>query len=301
MTLRLSSDSCFLNAKGVSDRHSQCWYRHPGAVGGGEAPRRCPFSQEHPLVHVFWYVLFFFFVLFFGLFVSLALWISPWIKKTNRSPMHTFFFCGQGQGQTSMYLPKCRQRQMYFVGGELQEGTEVPIASRPLFRLLWDEPLVVTCKALSGPLSTSPAFLLSSPQAYLRPLRSLVHFRAFVNTTSASPPADSYRLSRLQLRHSFFGGGGGGTASPHQAWGRGSSWRPRSNRVLLQGRASSELNHLSTCLSSLLLPFLGSFSSSLHPHPLPCLSPSPSSLEFILLVQNQSFTDEEWSLLEPCV
>lgn len=194
MTLRLSSDSCFLNAKGVSDRHSQCWYRHPGAVGGGEAPRRCPFSQEHPLVHVFWYVLFFFFVLFFGLFVSLALWISPWIKKTNRSPMHTFFFCGQGQGQTSMYLPKCRQRQMYFVGGELQEGTEVPIASRPLFRLLWDEPLVVTCKALSGPLSTSPTFLLSSPQAYLRPLRSLVHFRAFVNTTSASPPADSYRL-----------------------------------------------------------------------------------------------------------
>lgn len=111
------------------------------------------------------------------------------------------------------------------------------------------------------------------------------------------------RLSRLQLRHSFFGGGGvgWGTASPHQAWGRGSSWRPRSNRVLLQGRASSELNHLSTCLSSLLLPFIGSFSSSLHPHPLPCLSPSPSSLEFILLVQNQSFTDEEWSLLEPCV
>lgn len=92
MTLRPSSDSCFLNAKGVSDRHSQCWHRHPGAVGGGEAPRRCPFSQEHPLVHVFWYVLFFFFVLFFGLFVSLALWISPWIKKTNRSPMHTFFF-----------------------------------------------------------------------------------------------------------------------------------------------------------------------------------------------------------------
>lgn len=113
-----------------------------------------------------------------------------------------------------MYLPKCRQRQMYFVGGELQEGTEVPIASRPLFRLLWDEPLVVTCKALSGPLSTSPAFLLSSPQAYLRPLRSLVHFRAFVNTTSASPPADSYRLSRLQLRHSFFGGGGGGGGRP---------------------------------------------------------------------------------------
>lgn len=134
MTLRLSSDSCFLNAKGVSDRHSQCWYRHPGAVGGGEAPRQCPFSQEHPLVHVFWYVLFFFFVLFFGLFVSLALWISPWIKKTNRSPMHTFFFfCGQGQGQTSMYLPKCRQRQMYFVGGELQEGTEVPLVLSSVF------------------------------------------------------------------------------------------------------------------------------------------------------------------------
>lgn len=103
MTLRLSSDSCFLNAKGVSDRHSQCWYRHPGAVGGGEAPRRCPFSQEHPLVHVFWYVLFFFFVLFFGLFVSLALWISPWIKKTNRSPMHTFFFLWSRTG-TNEYV-----------------------------------------------------------------------------------------------------------------------------------------------------------------------------------------------------
>lgn len=239
----------------------------------------------------------------FCFLVCLFLWLFGFhhgLKRQTDLPCTLFFFCGQGQGQTNMYLPKCRQRQMYFVGGELQEGTEVPIASRPLFRLLWDEPLVVTCKALSGPLSTSPAFLLSSPQAYLRPLRSLVHFRAFVNTTSASPPADSYRLSRLQLRHSFFGGGGG-TASPHQAWGRGSSWRPRSNRVLLQGRASSELNHLSTCLSSLLLPFLGSFSSSLHPHPLPCLSPSPSSLEFILLVQNQSFTDEEWSLLEPCV
>lgn len=200
-----------------------------------------------------------------------------------------------------MYLPKCRQRQMYFVGGELQEGTEVPIASRPLFRLLWDEPLVVTCKALSGPLSTSPAFLLSSPQAYLRPLRSLVHFRAFVNTTSASPRPIPTGSPDFSSDTPSSGAGGWGMASPHQAWGRGSSWRPRSNRVLLQGRASSELNHLSTCLSSLLLPFIGSFSSSLHPHPLPCLSPSPSSLEFILLVQNQSFTDEEWSLLEPCV
>lgn len=139
---------------------------------------------------------------------------------------------------------------------------KVPIDSRHSLPFLSDELLVVPCKVLFGPLSTSPVFLLSSPQAYLRPLRTLVHSRAFVNATATSYPADSYQLYRLRLRHSFFGRplltepGGGIPLGVPTATGTCC-------------KDTLPLN-LITCLRAflhLLLPLLASFSSSLHPHP----------------------------------
>lgn len=220
--------------------------------------------------------------LFFWPFGSL-----PWIKKTNQSPTYTFFL--SRRGQTGVCLLEGWLHHMYFLGVKLEENVKMPVYSchsplcLPIFLRVKSELFVVTHRfSLVVFLFTSPILLLSSPQTYFWPLRTSVHFEAFVN-------ALLHPLTWL-IPTSFSGFNSDTSPSgglPH-AWGQAPLGVPIAFcKDTLPVNVIACLSFLTYCCFSFF--FLSPSS----------LSPSPSSLECILFVQHQIITGKECSPFGP--
>lgn len=108
----------------------------------------------------------------------------PWIQRTNQSPTHIFFLSRTG-ANVCVFAERLTASNV--LPGRKVEGTmQMAIYSchsvlhLSMFFRMKSELFVVTYNLLHGPLSVYITSLFS-PKAYLWPLITSVHFRAFGN------------------------------------------------------------------------------------------------------------------------
>ena len=235
----------------------------------------------------------FFFFFFFWLFESL-----PWIKKTNQSPLRTFFLSSMGTDRDVFAEDWYNHR--YFLGVKSEQSHE---HANSLSSLLFPVSFSSCGWSLSSALSRTGSLWLSLCFTSLSSLFSPNFLLTSENFGSLwgfgkchSPPsylAGSYQLFRFQLWHPS----SRGLNVIPRAWGWG---RPRPAlglpRALCKDTLPLHLIAQGRVLLDLLLhfPLLPSF-----PFTPSSPSPSPPSLECPLFVQYPDSTGKERSPLSP--